>query len=463
MNLTRKNFLIGSMATAALGARQMFAATPGSVTGTPRLKVGVVSDTHLDCNTRWWFHSALKWYRDQKIDALIIAGDMTNYGNFYELLYTEQIWNSVFPDSKGIDGRPVTKLFCTGNHCVWPLTDGHKKAYKTEEELKKNVCSLDPKGAWERAFHEEYNQVYMKTLEGFQFVGSHWFWDKKNDAREAWFAANAKKIDPTKPFFYFQHQHPKDTCYGPHAWGRDDGTSTRLLSQFPNAIAFSGHSHYVLTDERSVWQGAFTSIGTASLCYTGGIDWSNASNEAKAHEGRHGMLLSICDDFVRIERREFVWNTSLGDDWILPVGKGAAKPYEYAKRAETRVAPEFAKDAVAKVELVQRKPDKEGKVPPPNRLKISYTAAPMQKNSRAVAYAVEAFAAANTDGKPVKKWQVQATDVHLSPSKAGGECVCVVQLKDLPKNTAVRFTISPIDCFGKKGKPLTSPNFTTPA
>ncbi len=461
MNITRKNFLIGSMATAILGARQMFAATPGSVTGTPRLKVGVVSDTHLDCNTRWWFHTALKWYRDQKIDALIIAGDMTNYGNFYELAYTEQIWNSVFPNSKGIDGRPVAKLFCTGNHCVWPVTNGHKKKYKTEEDLKKNVCVLDPKGSWERAFHEEYNQVYMKTLEGFQFVGSHWFWDKKDDAREAWFAANAKKIDPTKPFFYFQHPHPKDTCYGKNAWGHDDGTSTRLLSQFPNAIAFSGHSHYPLTDEQSIWQGAFTSIGTGSLMYSGGgYGYCNARNFIETHRGKHGMLFTVCDEHVRIERHDFFTDQSLGDDWILPVGKGAAKPYEYARRAAKRVAPEFPKGAVATAAVIQPKPGKDGKTLAPSQVAVTFPTAEPRKKCRAFSYEVQALV--RTDGavKVLGTWRTLALDYHLPPSKAVKECRCCVPLAKLPKNEKIRFIVYPIECFGKKGAPIRSNFFT---
>ena len=47
MDFTRKRFLIGSMALAAASARQMFAAPAGSVRGTPRIKVAVLSDIHV--------------------------------------------------------------------------------------------------------------------------------------------------------------------------------------------------------------------------------------------------------------------------------------------------------------------------------------------------------------------------------------------------------------------------------
>ncbi len=463
MNITRKNFLIGSMAVAAMGARQAFAVPPGTVRGKVRLKFGVVSDTHLDGNTRAWFRTALDWYRKQNIDALIIAGDMSNYGFFDELMYTAKEWARAFPNGKGPDGRNVTKLFCTGNHCVWPLADWHKKRYSDPAELKKNVVVLDPKGAWDRAFKEDYAPVFSKSVNGFQFVGSHWFWDKKDDGREAWFAANAKKIDPSQPFFYFQHAHPKDTCYGDKAWGHDDGTSTRLLSALPNAIAFSGHSHFSLTDERSVWQGAFTSIGTASLNYTGICDRCNAASGADDHKGRQGMLVTVCDDHVCIARREFVWNASLGDDWIIPVGKGAAKPYEYAKRTAVRVAPEFPKGAVAKAVLVEPKPGKDGVTPPPSQVKVSHPAAEPRKGCRALTYEVDALARVEGAVKVLKTWRVCATDYHLPPSNAGGECSCIVRLKELPKNEKIRFVVRPVECFGKRGKPIKSAVFTTPA
>ena len=46
--ISRKHFLIGSMAVAAAGARRMFAAPAGSVQGTPRLKLAVMSDIHVN-------------------------------------------------------------------------------------------------------------------------------------------------------------------------------------------------------------------------------------------------------------------------------------------------------------------------------------------------------------------------------------------------------------------------------
>ena len=36
-------------------------------------------------------------------------------------------------------------------------------------------------------------------------------------------------------------------------------------------------------------------------------------------EGRHGMLVSVYDDHINIQRREFVFDEILGSDWNLPL------------------------------------------------------------------------------------------------------------------------------------------------
>ena len=46
-----------------------------------------------------------------------------------------------------------------------------------------------------------------------------------------WIAGNGKRLDPSRPFFYVQHPHLKDTCYGPWAWGHDKGAATKAPRQ----------------------------------------------------------------------------------------------------------------------------------------------------------------------------------------------------------------------------------------
>ena len=284
MDITRKRFLIGSMAVAAAGARRMFAAPAGTVCGTPRMKVGVLSDIHVrDEATQKVFIKALEWYRAQGVDAVLVAGDMADHGLVFQLQLVADAWFKVFPDNKTPDGRLVTQLLEYGNHDV---ANWKEKEFKTPEERAAKMIKFDPKKRWEDAFKEGYTPVFAKKIEKpngcYTFIGAHW---PGIGGLGDWLKAHGKELDPALPFFYFQHSHPKDTCYGPWAWGHDDGASTKALTPFPNAIALSGHSHYTLTDERTVWQGAFTSIGTSSLSYTS-LDYNYRENAGPNSYGR---------------------------------------------------------------------------------------------------------------------------------------------------------------------------------
>lgn len=476
MSVTRKNFLIGSLAVAAAGARRMFAAAPGAVTGTPRLRLGVLSDIHVrDEAGKQVFVRALEWFRAKGADGVLVAGDMADQGLVSQLQMVADAWFQVFPDNKTPEGRPVAQLLEYGNHCV---ADWKAKDFPDPAERAKHLIMCDPKGCWERAFHEAYTPVFSKTVNGYAFVGAHW---PGVGGLGDWIAAHGKELDPGRPFFYFQHPHPKDTCYGAWAWGHDNGASTKALSPFPNAIALSGHSHYTLTDERTVWQGAFTSIGTSSLSYTS-LDYSYRENayrngnssgakEPRAHqmpptptwEGKQGMFFTVCDDHIRIERHEFMWGESLGDDWILPVGKGAAQPYAYAKRISARVAPEFPETAEVKVALVQPRVEKGKPASKPERLEVKFPPAETRSKCRVFEYEVQAVVVEDDVELVAATRRVIAPDFHLPASKTGRPGTCVFALNELPAGTNVRFDVRPIECFGRKGRARSSVSIRLPA
>ena len=468
MSITRKSFLIGSMSVAAMGARRMFAVPAGSVTGTPRLKVAVMSDIHVrDEKSQAVFIKALEWYRAQGVDAVLVAGDMADLGLVSQLQLVADAWFKVFPDNKTPDGSPVAQLLQYGNHDV---ANWREKDYPDPAERARRLIKFNPKGFWEQAFREEYSPCFSKTVKGYTFIGAHW---PGIGGLGDWLAANGKSLDPSLPFFYFQHPHPKDTCYGPWAWGHDDGASTKALSPHQNAIALSGHSHYSLTDERTVWQGAFTSIGTSSLSYTS-LDYNFRENaggnsygckEARTRQmgrvptgdGKQGMLFTVCDDHIRIERREFVWGESLGDDWILPVGKAAERPFVYAKRIPVRLAPEFAEGAEVKAAFVPPKAEKDKPAPKaPTHVSVTFPAAETRAKCRVFEYEVQAVIVEDDVEMVATTRRVIAPDFHLPASKAGKAGNCVFALAELPKGVHLRFDVSPIECFGKKGRAIRS-------
>ena len=116
----------------------------------PNMTFGVVSDIHIriapdgnglrpshDCSA---FIHALEWFRDQKVDAVMVAGDLADTGLVKELEAVAAAWWKVFPDSKAPDGRHVERVFITGNHDWDAYTyDGGvfvKKLYPDEADRK---------------------------------------------------------------------------------------------------------------------------------------------------------------------------------------------------------------------------------------------------------------------------------------------------------------------------------------
>ena len=285
--ITRRGFLGGITAFGAFAGPLPLLAGPK-----PLLRFGVVSDVHVrladdgrtlangyDTET---LEKTFAYFRDNGVDAVMIAGDMADRGLLGELKAVADAWYKVFPNDRALDGRKVERLFVFGNHDAYGLKNG-KHVFSDPESLRREALEADPRRTWDICFHEEWKPYFKKTVNGFDFFCSHWqpgIWCNGHAETGSSGCVDAfrelmGKSDPSKPFFYVQHSHPRNTVYGNDAWGMDDGSATRLLSAFPQAIAFSGHSHEPLTNERAIWRGEFTSVATGSLRYlAAGAVWN---------------------------------------------------------------------------------------------------------------------------------------------------------------------------------------------
>lgn len=330
---SRRSFLLGSSALAMsgcaynLGERQV---SPDKRASRLRLKFGVLSDIHItDWASTEIFRKTLRYFRSQRVDAVMIVGDMADHGLLCQLENVAKSWNEVFPNGKGIKGEPVEKLFVMGNHDADGLyyrDAAMDKAFAVhgftyEAAAEQTLRKLGFAACWEKCFGEKFEPIYRKSVKGYTFIGAHWDTWEGVGGLETWFANHAAEIPTDRPFFYFQHNSPRGTVYGADSWGDDDGRSVRALSAYPNAVAFSGHSHRPLTDERSYWRGEFTSIGTSTLSYVclPHNGHMNMPNYRENLDCRHGQIVSVFDNRLEIERRDFIHDESLGDVIVLPM------------------------------------------------------------------------------------------------------------------------------------------------
>ncbi len=495
MNISRRGFFGSAAAFGLLSAGcRAFAVPAGTVIGDPkklRLKFGVLSDVHLkngmvkEPEKTVFFH-ALEWFSKNGADAVVFAGDITDNASIPQFECFSKVWNLAFPNGKRADGGDIVCVAANGNH------DTYSKNWR--ENYAKYI------------HHAPYEDNFIKTVKGYTFLCVNW--NGIGKAHE-FINREAAKLPKDKPFFYIQHKHPGNTCYSSWAWGADSGNTTRALSKYGNAVAFSGHSHYTLTDERSIWQGGFTSIGTSSLSYTS-YDYDYRENQQvvfpgpadavkrprtmrciNGSPGKQGMMVSVFDDHLRIERYDFVANASLGDDWIVPTGENAPRPYNFKDHAARRTAPEFpegAGDAISfkllcsdeelrkchlevknefsklkktKEELDKELKERESKLPP-RKVRIEFPTAEARNGCQVFEYQVTAILLERDLDLPFMARRVMAPEYFYGPDTVRTAGSCELLLADMPAGSRIRFEITPMECFGKKGKPILSKVWRSP-
>ena len=469
--------------------------------GEPLLRFGVVSDVHIrlakngESLERGYgteaFEKALEWFRDNGADAVIVAGDIADSGLTRELKAAADVWFRIFPDDKAPDGRKVERLFIFGNHDACGMMNG-ARVFPDEARRREEAIEADPQKAWDICFHEKWEPYYTRKVKGYDFFCAHWqpgVWcngiaEKASSGCAEAFRELMEKCDPSRPFFYVQHCHPRDTVYGRCAWGVDDGAATDLLSAFPQAVAFSGHSHEPLTNDRALWRGAVTSVATGSMRYlaasqvwsrehTAGYengtcnyyipgvprdDWRRyeARYDAgktmpatdKIHGIRVGMLVSVYADRMVFSKREFESGLPLDDDWVVAL---PAKPQTFEKRGAESEPPRFPDGAkvVAVRTTAQTRGTKRIARKSVDAVHLSFPAA--TEGGRVAEY--EIFA--ENDGGTTYSTRIFAAGGFYPQShpKFAEPVEASIPASALPIGaTSVRIT--PLNAFGRRGAPL---------
>lgn len=481
MRCSRRGF-VGGCAAFLGGSCFSYAGLPGS---RRRLTVGVISDIHISDmplvggTSLTTFRAALEYYRDRGVDAVLIAGDLADWGLICQLEAVAKVWYEVFPSDRGADGRRVEKVFVYGNHDIDGtalLSNPARELIPDPEELRAQAIVSDRQKVWERIFHEPWAPVFRKTVNGYDFIGAHYVDDKNCPELPAFMKRQGGLLDPERPFFFTQHLHPRHTCFGDWALWEDDGTATRVLSDYPNCVAFSGHSHYSLTDERSIWQGAFTSVSTASLRYlvahkyrlnTGFKKRDAAKNPwhiyrpeavpgsgGRHYDGRQGLVMEVYDDRIVLERRDFLHlGVKLADDWVIPLPAAKHRVYDFPRRIAEAVAPQFA--AGAKVSITANI-DGTGEDAGRTFVRLSFpTAHATAVTPRVFEYEIQIETRRNDFIGVVATHRLAADKWYLPETMMPPVDGVLLPEADLPEDE-YRFVVRPLESFANKGEPIYS-------
>lgn len=239
--------------TTLLLCTSLFSCADANEEFTPVLRFAVASDIHIDdensileeTRIAQLFDIAYK-YADEadtykKLDAVLLVGDLTNWGTLSQMETLKMILDDSVKDN-------TLLLLSLGNHDFY-----------TNEELAPTY------------FTETFDTPTDEHIKinGFHFIRiSPSETNTYGKQKQMWLErqlAEASSDTPNLPIFVMQHHHILNTVYGSTRWCTDDLTD--ILKKYPQVVNFSGHSHFPILDPRSIWQDDFTAIGTGTMTY----------------------------------------------------------------------------------------------------------------------------------------------------------------------------------------------------
>lgn len=455
MEIKRREFLWSAGAATLLAGCRV-----PDVLGTPDLCFGVVSDLHVttpkSCRL---FESALWQFRRRGVDAVVIPGDLTDWGLRSGYVYVKRAWDKVFA------GTDVVPLFCTGNHDYegWRYPDMAMEMRANGYSEGENLAERGMAGEWASVFGEPFDIVRCRRVKGYDFVSTECVASASGELA-SWLAKNSGRLSRDRPFFYFRHGPIAGTTVD--GLGDPDVETKGILAKFPNCLALTGHMHRPFVDERQIWQGEFTAIGVPSLsyaCFPGGHENGEGKRDGESRQampiiparrdlrGGQGLVVSVWPEKIVVERRDMEEDEEGAPAWLIPLPLGqASRPYADGVREDAEPVPEFPRDAELDVETRNTE----------NRsghwtivLNCEFPSAHMPNGHRVFDYEIRAVP---TDGsKPIVRRFLSPAYPKLAKYEPERQRFWF-DASELPQGGDVLIEVRAFNCFGRGSSPLVS-------
>ncbi|MBQ3007440.1 MAG: metallophosphoesterase [Clostridia bacterium] len=271
-----------------------------------RLNASIVSDIHIDVDWpigEWIWANGLNDLERSKdtIDALIVSGDLTNYGDaasmesFYKIMY----------DSRCAENWVIAM----GNHDVGHVEDRPQE--QARQEFVDLYNSLNPSG-------EKIEKAYYKTdINGYRFVvlcdDGDDTWDTPDMAPEQLQFLDdslAEAADRDLPMFVVCHVPVEGVNGQDVIWedgGLDDNSDAvqAILEKYENVFFISGHVHTGLNGPLVENVFGFSCVETIN-----GVNYINLPtymiiNRYGVPWGGMGFQMEVYDDEVLFRARNF--------------------------------------------------------------------------------------------------------------------------------------------------------------
>ena len=400
MSLSRREFVLTSVATTALGLR----AADGEK---PLLRIGAMSDDHLHPDrpaTHRRTKACFELFRRQNVDIVVDTGDIADLSHVSELKAFRRYFDEAFA------GTDCVPFFCIANH-------DYNYVPNTPKNDPRNI-----ENAWRALGMKGPNPEAV--VKGFRFVNVF-----QNEPRREMFAETVAKAvaanEGNRPVFVVNHVPPMETTAGTVHWSSRPVRD--VLNKYPQVVALTGHNHTSIAWAGNVWQGEFTSVNLGAHAeYSNKID-----GEA--------VVLEVFADRIDIRRYEAVSGREIGanDRWSIPLPLDPKNgPYRMDRRAKTWPTAALPADAVAR--FAQNKSGHSGT--------LTFTAA--QPRNVAFRYLI-ALEAQQADGA----WKYLGTLNWETPQVMDEPETwdCPLPPAMLDGGRPHRATVTPVNCFEVPG------------
>ena len=309
----------------------------------PSVRIGLLADIHIgDDNDNSDLKRALRIFDAKKADAVIAAGDLTDFGLLSELKEVAAAWNEVFPASRRSDGEPVVRLFHYGDHDTALNFKVRQREVVEKGRWADYIPHVGPDVAWERALGEKFEPVVRRNVKGVEFTLVHFLPDGGHAGRMPLPRESVGSRVPRDraPWLHVFSQHrayrglfARPGCGDEVSW--DDGASLAFLTNTPNTVAVCGHAHISATNATSFVAGGgrgatalpdgFAAIAIPSLFY----QIETWLPKPKGDHGSHQALFMIATpDGIAVERLDVRTGAKVAPDieWGIHSSKQALRP-----------------------------------------------------------------------------------------------------------------------------------------
>lgn len=326
-----------------------------------KLRFGALSDLHISGLTGETVNktkAALQQLKTKAgakgLDAVLVAGDLTDYGTPTQAKGLKKVVTNA------LDMNRTKFIFALGNHDYYDYEIAGA-ALLGGNLIKNEFGSKVYQGA---TAAEIQNGNYHTTVGGMDFIavncmtysgGVRYRSEDIEWLKAALTKANADH--PNTPIFVTAHPMITGTNWGSNYgsyWAGSDLYD--ILKEYPQAVYFGGHLHFPINDERSIWQGDFTSVGTGSVYYASlesegfGMRYYDISGSepVDCHDFSQGLYVEVDNNNnVRLTRMDFYNKSDIKEPWVIPAPKADKSHLNYYSnhRKLENEAPSFAANA----------------------------------------------------------------------------------------------------------------------